>query len=186
MKIKELEGAIEAMLFATGDLISIGKIAECIEQDEKTTKSIMLNLMDKYKEENRGFYIIQIDDSFQMCTNPNYYQYVQELLKNPQKRVLTQTLLETLAIVAYKQPITRIEIEDIRGVNANHAVNKLMEYNLIEEKGRLEAPGRPILFGTSQEFLKYFGFTDINSMPQLPQDIEAFKAEAEKEVDENI
>jgi segregation and condensation protein B len=118
-----------------------------------------------------------------MCTNPDYYAYVQELLKNPQRKILTQALIETLAIIAYKQPVTKAQIEEIRGVNADHAVNKLMEYRLVVEKGRLDAPYRPILFGTSDEFLKYFGFTNLTSLPDLPEDLTLFQQEAESEVD---
>lgn len=183
MTISESEGAIEAVLFATGEAVSISRIADGIGQDVKTASGIIRNLADKYENENRGIHIIEINGSYQMCTNPNYYEYIQALLKNPQKKVLTQSLIETLAIIAYKQPVTKAQIEEIRGVNADHAVNKLMEYNLVIEKGRLDAPYKPILFGTSDEFLKYFGFKNLESLPELPQNTDVFKAEAENEVD---
>ncbi len=184
MTINELESAIEAILFASGEAVPLSRIADAVETDEKTVYYIIQNLSDKYETSNRGIRITEINGAYQMCTNPEYYNYIQALLSSPKKKILTQALLETLAIIAYKQPVTKSQIEEIRGVNADHAVNKLMEYNLVIEKGRLDAPYKPILFGTSDEFLRYFGFKDINSLPELPQDTNLFKQEAEKEVDE--
>lgn len=168
MTIQEIEGSIEAVLFASGYAVSLNRIAAAIEQDAKTTLNIIKNLSDKYEVEKRGIKIIEIDGSYQMCTNALYHKYVQALLNNPKKRTLTQSLMETLAIVAYKQPVTKSQIEEIRGVSADHAINKLMEYNLVVEKGRLDAPYKPIIFGTSDEFLKHFGFSNLDSLPELP------------------
>lgn len=172
----ELESAIEAILFASGEPVKLKNIADAIEQDIKTTKSIIDNLKDKYCIEKRGLKIIQLDDSYQMCTNSDYFKYINKMFSAPSKKSLSVTLLETLAIIAYKQPITKAKIEEIRGVNADHAVNKLMEYSLITEKGRLDAPGKPILFGTTNEFLRYFGFNSISSLPVL-EDISDFQIE---------
>ncbi|MDR2904023.1 MAG: SMC-Scp complex subunit ScpB [Clostridiales bacterium] len=183
MRIEKLEAAIEAILFAAGEAVSLSRIAEAIAQDGKTTALLIKKLIDQYEAEGRGIRIIEIDGSYQMCTNPDYYAFVQELLKNPQRKILTQALIETLAIIAYKQPVTKAQIEEIRGVNADHAVNKLMEYRLVVEKGRLDAPYRPILFGTSDEFLKYFGFNNLASLPDLPNDLTLFQIEAETEID---
>lgn len=168
MDTHQIESIIEAILFASGSSVSVKNIANAIEQDEKTTNKIILNLMNKYNLENRGIKIIQIENSFQMCTNPNFFSYIKNLYSIPQKKTLSQTLLETLAIVAYKQPITKSQIESIRGVNSDHSVNTLIKYGLIEEKGRLDAIGKPILFGTTEEFLKYFGFSNLNEMPKIP------------------
>ncbi|MDE6357324.1 MAG: SMC-Scp complex subunit ScpB [Eubacteriales bacterium] len=181
MDIEKAEGIIEAILFATGDSISLKNIAIAIEKDEKITKEIMDNLINKYNLENRGIKILQIEDSFQMCTNPEFFSYIKGLYSIPQKKTLSQTLLETLAIIAYKQPITKAQIENIRGVNSDHSVNTLVKYGLIEEKGRLDVIGKPILFGTTEEFLKYFGFSNLNQMPPLEDD-EVLKKAVEEEL----
>lgn len=170
MNIQEIQNIIEAILFATGDAISLKQISATIQQDEKTTKKIILNLIEKYETKNSGIKIIQINDSFQMCTNPIYFPYIKNLCSIPQAKGLSQTLLETLAIIAYKQPVTKSQIENIRGVNCDHSINTLIKYNLIEEKGRLDTIGKPIVFGTTTQFLKYFGFSNINEMPNLKDD----------------
>ena len=119
-----------------------------------------------------------------MCTKPKMYEYLIKIAKQPKKRVLTDVLLETLSIIAYKQPVTRTEIEKIRGVSCDHAVNKLVEYNLVKELGRLDAPGRPLLFGTTEEFLRSFGVSSIDDLPVLSSvQIEEFKQEAEAEME---
>ena len=139
--------------------------------------------MDKYNAEDRGIRIIELDGAFQMCTKKEMYEYLIRIAKQPKRHVLTEVLLETLSIVAYKQPVTKLEIEKIRGVKSDHAVNKLVEYNLVEEKGRLDAPGRPLLFGTSEEFLRRFGIQSTDELPNLnSEQIETFKAEAEEEI----
>lgn len=186
MGINEMEGAIEAILFAAGDEVSLKDIAAALEQDEKTTKAVMENLMDKYGEENRGIAIIRVEDSYQMCTRDQYYDYVKRLFQSPVKRTLSQPMLETLAIIAYKQPVTKGTIEEIRGVNADRAVNKLVEFGLVEEKGRLSVPGRPILFGITDEFLKYFGYESIEGMPKKPEPNEQMKLEAITEADKRL
>lgn len=186
MGINEMEGAIEAILFAAGDEVSLKDIAAALEQDEKTTKAVMENLMDKYSGENRGIAIIRVEDSYQMCTRDQYYDYVKRLFQSPVKRTLSQPMLETLAIIAYKQPVTKGTIEEIRGVNADRAVNKLVEFGLVEEKGRLSVPGRPILFGITDEFLKYFGYESVEGMPKKPEPNEQMKLEAITEADKRL
>ena len=125
---------------------------------------------------------MKLDDSYQMCTSPDIYEYLIKIAKQPKKYVLTEVLLETLSIIAYKQPVTKSEIEKIRGVSCGHAVNKLVEYNLVTELGRLDAPGRPMLFGTTEDFLRSFGVSSIEELPELnPVQIEEFKQEAEEE-----
>lgn len=182
MKMIEAEAVIEAVLFAAGEAVPLKSIAEALEQDKNTAKALIKNLIDKYKSEKRGIAIIEVGDSFQMCTNPDYFENIKKLYSAPKKKSLTPALLETLAIIAYKQPITRAAVEEIRGVSAEHAVNRLMEYNLVVERGRLDAPGKPILFGTSDEFLKYFGFSSLNAMPDINASEDIFKIEAEKEI----
>ncbi len=183
MEIKRLEAVIEAVLFTMGEAVELERIAAVIEHDEDTTRKIIRNMMDKYDAEDRGIQIIELNGSFQMCTKEEMYESLIRIAHIPKKHVLTDILLETLSIIAYKQPITKIEIENIRGVKSDHAVNKLVEYDLVEEVGRLDAPGRPILFGTSEEFLRSFGIGSLEELPILSQDaMEHFKQEAEEEV----
>ena len=183
MKIKETEAAIEAILFAMGGSVELPRIARAIGVDEKTTGRIIRNMMDRYQEENRGIQIIELENSFQMCTKKEYYQYLINIALHPQKPALSDVMLETLSIIAYKQPVTKAEIEKIRGVKSDHAVNKLVEYNLVKELGRLDAPGRPILFGTTEEFLRRFSNQSIEDLPSMqPEQVETFKEEAEEEV----
>ena len=182
LEISKLEGVIEAILFTMGESVELSKIASAIEHDEATTRKIIHQMMDKYDAQDRGVRIIELDNSFQMCTKKEYYEYLIRIAKQPKRYVLTDVLLETLSIVAYKQPVTRLEIEKIRGVKTDHAVNKLVEYGLIEEVGRLDAPGRPILFGTTEEFLRRFSVHSLDELPTLDQEqIEHFKEEAEDE-----
>ncbi|SCP95417.1 SMC-Scp complex subunit ScpB [Anaerobium acetethylicum] len=183
MEIQKLEAVIEAVLFAMGNSVEIEKIAAVIEHDIETTRKIIHNMMDKYNAQDRGIRIIELENSFQMCTKTEMYEYIIKIAKQPHKHVLTDVLLETLSIVAYKQPITKLEIEKIRGVKCDHAVNKLVEYNLICEVGRLDAPGRPILFATTEEFLRSFGVQSVEELPIIQQEkVEDFKAEAEEEI----
>ena len=162
MEIEHLEGAVEALLFAMGESVEVSAIAKAIGHDTETTRKIIRNMM---------------------CTKEEYYDYLVKLALQPKKAVLTDVMLETLSIIAYKQPVTKLEIEKIRGVKSDHAVNKLMEYNLVQEVGRLDAPGRPLLFGTTEEFLRNFGVQGLDELPELdPVQIEDFKAEAEEEI----
>ena len=183
VEINKLEGIIEAVLFVMGDSVELSKIASAIEHDEDTTRKIIHRMMDKYESEDRGIRIIELEDAFQMCTKKEMYEYLIRVAKQPKKYVLTDVLLETLSIIAYKQPVTKLEIEKIRGVKSDHAVNKLVEYNLLCECGRLDAPGRPILFGTTEEFLRRFSVQSVEDLPSLnPEQMENFKEEAEEEV----
>ena len=183
MTIEKTEGIIEAILFTMGESVELEKIAAAIEHDEETTRKLIHNMADRYEAEDRGVRIIELDNSFQMCTKPEAYEYLIRIAKQPKKYVLTDVLLETLSIIAYKQPVTKAEIEKIRGVKCDHAINKLVEYSLVRELGRLDAPGRPILLGTTEEFLRCFGVQDLESLPVPdPVQIEDFKAEAEEEI----
>jgi segregation and condensation protein B len=182
MEIEKLQGMIEAILFTMGDSVELSKIADAIQHDEDTTRRLIRNMMDQYDSDNRGIRIIELDDSFQMCTKPEAYEYLIRVAKQPRRYVLTDVLLETLSIIAYKQPVTKLEIEKIRGVKTDHAVNKLVEYELVEEVGRMDVPGRPILFGTTEEFLRRFSVQSLNDLPGLnPEQVESLKAEAEGE-----
>ena len=177
------KAAIEAILFTMGESVELGRIADAIQLNEKETKKLLDELIKEYRSSsNIGMNIIELDGAYQMCTKPQMYEYLIRIAKQPKKRVLTDVLLETLSIIAYKQPVTKAEIEKIRGVKSDHAVNKLVEYGLIEETGRLDAPGRPLLFGTTEEFLRRFSVQSLDDLPMLnPEQIEHFKEEAEDE-----
>ena len=139
-------------------------------------------MKDRYDAENRGTRIIEVDNAFKLCTKKEMYEYLIRVAKQPKRYVLTDVLLETLSIIAYKQPVTKLEIEKIRGVKSDHAVNKLVEYGLVEETGRMDAPGRPLLFGTTEEFLRRFSVQSLDELPSLnPEQVEHFKEEAEEE-----
>lgn len=184
MELKKLEAAIEAILFTMGNAVEAEKIAAAIEQDTPSTERLIHAMMDRYREEDRGIQIIELDHSYQLCTKREYYETLIRIAKQPQKIALTDVLMETLSIIAYKQPVTRLEIEKIRGVKSDHAVNKLVEYGLVKELGRLDAPGRPLLFGTTEEFLRHFGVQSLDELPVVnPLKVEDFKSEAEEEVE---
>lgn len=183
MDRKKAEAALEAILFAMGDSVEIDKLASAIEQDKETTRKILYHMMETYREEDRGIQILELEDSYQLCTKSELYEYLIRVAKQPKKIVLTDVVMETLSIIAYKQPITKLEIEKIRGVKCDHAVNKLVEYNLVTELGRLDAPGRPLLFGTTEDFLRHFGVHSLEDLPSLNTvQMEDFKAEAEEEI----
>ena len=183
MKKKQAAAVIEAILFTMGDSVEISRLAEVIEETVKKTKEILKEMKASYEEEDRGITLIELEDSVQLCTKSDMYEHLIKIAKTPRKFVLTDTLMETLSIVAYKQPITRIEIERIRGVSCDHAVNRLVEFNLIKEVGRLDAPGRPLLFGTTEEFLRSFGVKSLEELPELNAvQVEEFKQQAEAEV----
>ena len=164
MRLAQLEAVVESLLFLAGDAVPLATIAQTIEMDQATTRAIVQSLAAQYETEQRGLRIIEIDGAYQMCTAASSFVYLRSMYKSSQRQGLTQALLETLAIIAYKQPITKAQIEEIRGVTADHAVNKLVEKNLVCEVGRLNVPGKPILFGTTEEFLRYFGFHSVQEL----------------------
>ncbi len=176
------KAAIEAILFSMGDSVDAGRLAKVLGMERKETVGFLQELMQEYEESGKGVRIIELDGSYQMCTNPELYEYLIRIAKAPKHYSLSDTVLETLSIVAYKQPVTKAEIERIRGVSCDFAVNKLLEYNLITELGRLDAPGRPLLFGTTEEFLRSFGVKNLSDLPELSMtQIEEFKMQAEEE-----
>jgi segregation and condensation protein B len=183
MELKQIEAQIEAILFTMGEAVELDRIAIALDHDIDTIRRIIINMMDQYEVEERGIHMIELDGAYQLCTKPSMYESIIKITHVPKKHVLTDVLLETLSIIAYKQPITKLKIEAIRGVKSDHAVNKLVEYNLVCEMGRLDAPGRPILFGTTEEFLRCFGLQSLDALPVVnPEKIEDFKLEAEEEM----
>lgn len=183
MERQKAQAVIEAVLFTMGESVEISRLAELIEEDLRTTKGILKEMEERYAQEDRGIGMVQFDNAVQLCTKSEMYEYLIKIAKSPRKMTLTDTVLETLSIIAYKQPVTRLEIEKIRGVSCDHAINKLLEYDLITELGRLDAPGRPLLFGTTEQFLRCFGVKSLGELPELnPVQIEEFKQQAEEEV----
>ena len=183
MELKQTKGEIEAILFAMGEAVDLSRIAKAIQQDNATTRKIVRDMMLDYQKEDRGIHIIELEDSFQLCTKREYYDSLIRIAAQPKKPTLTDVMLETLSIIAYKQPVTKAEIDKIRGDKCPLALNTLMDYDLVRELGRLDAPGRPILLGTTEEFLRCFGVQGLEDLPEMdPVQMEDFKAEAEEEI----
>lgn len=182
MEEREYKAAIESILFTMGDSVELTKIADAMELGIEETKRMVEELAQEYIQSGRGMRIIELENAYQMCTAPGTYEYLIRIAKQPKKHALTDVLLETLSIIAYKQPVTKAEIEKIRGVSCDHAVSKLVEYNLASEIGRLDAPGRPMLFGTTEDFLRSFGLQSLEELPEMSAlQIEEMKQEAEEE-----
>lgn len=185
IKIEELSNKdiyfsiIESLLFASGEPLKIEYIGNIIECSISFTKDLLDYMIESYSREDRGIKLINVNDTYQLVTKPKNSEYVQKLLKTNVRQSLSQAALETLSIIAYKQPITRIEIDEIRGVKSDRAVLTLVEKNLIKETGRLDVPGRPILYSTTDEFLKFFGLENLNQMPQLEALIDKYSEEEE-------
>ena len=183
MEREQAKSAIEAVLFTMGGAVELKSLAAAIEGDTDTAKALVQELAADYDGQMRGMKIIELNDSYQMCTRKEYYEPLIRVASQPKRHVLSDVVLETLSIIAYKQPITRTEIEQIRGVKSDHAINKLIEYGLIEEAGRLNAPGRPILFQTTEDFLRSFGLPSLEELPVLgATQMAEFKEEAAEEV----
>ncbi|HEY9575835.1 MAG TPA: SMC-Scp complex subunit ScpB [Lachnospiraceae bacterium] len=179
----KLEAAVEAILFAVGDAVELSRLAKTLQHDLTTTQKVIDLMKEHYEQENRGLRLIDLEGAVQLCTKKEYYNHLIRMALQPKKAILTEVMLETLSIIAYKQPVTRLEIEKIRGVKSDHAVNKLVEYGLIKEVGRLDVPGRPILFGTTEEFLRDFGVSSTEELPVInPVKLEDFKVEVEEEL----
>ncbi|MCD7991414.1 MAG: SMC-Scp complex subunit ScpB [Clostridia bacterium] len=180
---KEQEAVIEAVLFTMGRSVELRQLAAAIGQPEEVARRAVERLIKRYRSARSGMEITQLEDSYQMCTKAAYYENLIRVASAPKKQVLTEVVLETLSIIAYKQPVTKMEIEKIRGVKSDHAVNRLVEYNLVYEVGRLDAPGRPALFATTEEFLRRFGVGSVQDLPDLGPEQEAeIKAEVEEEL----
>ncbi len=175
--------AVEAVLFAMGDSVELNRLAAAVGETPAAVKRILQELEERYSAPESGIRLLELDGAWQLCTKKQYYENLVQIAKHPKKPVLTDVVLETLSIVAYRQPVTKAEIERIRGVSLDHAVNRLIEYGLIQEIGRLNVPGRPILLGTTEKFLRFFGVSSADNLPTLSAvQIEDFKAEAEAEM----
>lgn len=164
---KTIEGIIEAMLFTHGDALPLSKICDALELDKATVIDILEKMSVKYREADRGIQIRKIKDSYQFYTKQEYYQYISKIYIKHSSQVLSNAAFETLAIIAYNEPATKAAIEQIRGVSCDSSIAKLLERNLIREAGKLDAPGRPLLYETTEEFLRCFGLSDISELPPV-------------------
>lgn len=169
MEIKEYRAAIEAILFANGEPVSAARLAEVLELDEETVHRIAADLMSEMLARGGGIYMVKLDDQYQLCTRKEYADAVRRSLDIRRNTPLSQAAMEVVAIVAYNQPVTKAFIEQVRGVDCSAVIQGLMQKNLIEEKGRLELPGRPLLYGTTPVFLRCFGVSGLQELPPLPQ-----------------
>ncbi|MGE5473310.1 MAG: SMC-Scp complex subunit ScpB [Ignavibacteriales bacterium] len=169
MEIQKIEGLVEALLFASGEPVHLETLSEITGVDAKTLVNIINRLSDAYISENRGIQIREINGAYQLCSKVDYFEYVKKLFEPRQKQGLSQAALETLSIIAYNQPSTKVEIEKIRGVNSDSSVNLLLERNLIKEAGRMDAPGKPILYETTEEFLRAFGYKSLAELPPVDE-----------------
>jgi len=183
LKKDSLKSAIESLLFASGEPLSLQELINHLDEKSKHIEIIIEEMMEEYEASTRGIKIICIKGSYQLVTKAQNADYVQKLLKKNKRQSLSQASIESLAIVAYKQPITRIDIDEIRGVKSESAIQRLMEKELIKELGRLDVPGRPILYGTTEEFLRQFELKDLKELPSLDlfgqEDFQVNELEAE-------
>ena len=183
METKELKAIIEGLLFASGDEgVTIKTLSHILETTEQVVEHVLDELTYDYEHTARGIMIMHSHEVYHLTTKPEHSQYFKKLLETPQSTKLSQAALETLAIIAYKQPITRVEIEEIRGVNSDRPVQTLVARSLVEEVGRKDAVGRPILFGTTRDFLTYFGLTSLKELPPFPETIDTDDIEQEADL----
>ena len=170
MNIKQTEAAIEAILFASGEPISVKRLADTVEVEVETVYKICKRLQDRIKTDESGICFVELNDSFQMCTNPDFADYIKKALEIKKNIPLSQAAMEVLAIIAYNQPVTKSFVEQVRGVESSQIVNNLVEKGLVEEAGRLDVPGRPISYKTSINFLRCFGLSGLDKLPPLPDE----------------
>lgn len=177
------EAIIEAVLFTMGNSVELKQLAVAIDQSEKVAERVVQNLQRRYLKENRGMQILELENAYQMCTQAKYYENLIRVAATPKKQILSDVVLETLSIIAYRQPVTKMEISKIRGVSSDHAVNRLVEYGLVYEAGRMDAPGRPALFATTEEFLRRFGVSSMLDLPTMnPEQEEEIRREVQQEL----
>ena len=169
MEIEKLKAIIEAILFAAGRVVTEEELIISLELSKEDIQNIIQSIQEDYKNQNRGIEIIKVDNGYQMCSKTELYEYIYPILDQRAKPRLSTAAIETLSIIAYNPRITKAEIEAIRGVSADAAMYKLLEFGLIEVAGKLDAPGRPTTYKTTSEFLKMFGYTSLDDLPELPK-----------------
>ncbi len=163
----ELESKAEAVLFGAGESVTMAELAAALEIEIPAARQTVQRLAQRYEEEKRGIKIITLGEAFQMCTREEYAECVRKVTEPKRRKGLSSSALETLSVIAYHQPITKSRIEMIRGVDSSYSILKLSERGFIDEAGRLDAPGRPILYATTEEFLRCFGLTSLEDLPQV-------------------
>ncbi len=169
MKIENAKSLIESMLFAAGRVVTVSEMAKILEMTPDEVEAIVRSYMEDCKDESRGIEIIKVNDGYQMTTKKGAYECLVQLFDNRAKPSLSSAALEILSIIAYNPKITRAEIEAIRGVNSDGTLYRLLEYHLVEEAGKMDAPGRPTMYRTTDEFLKMFGISSLDELPELPR-----------------
>lgn len=169
MQIAEIERAVEAVLFAAGDPIELSRLSEILDVDEPSLEKIITNLRDYYDFEQRGIRIVKLDNAYQMCSSPRHADFIRKALETRKPPRLSPPLLEVLSIIAYRQPVTRAYVEQVRGVDCSYSITSLTEKGLIAESGRLDVPGKPILYRTTKDFLRVFELESLNDLPELPE-----------------
>ena len=169
MEIDKIKSIIEAILFAAGRQVTIKELMISLEIPKEDLENIIVSMQEDYREQSRGIEIIKVDDSYQLCTKKDLYEYIYPLFDNRTKPTISNAALETLSIIAYNPKITRAQIEAIRGVGSDGTIYKLLEFGLIEEAGRLDAPGRPTMYKVTNQFMKMFGISSLDELPELPR-----------------
>lgn len=168
MELKEVESAIEAILFAAGEPVGVERICMTLDIDRETADAVCQRLADHYSYERRGVRLVKLDACYQLCSAPEYAEFIRKAFESRKPARLSQPALEVLAIIAYYQPTTKAYVDQVRGVDSSYTVGLLVERELIEECGRLAVPGRPILYRTTQNFLRSFGLSSLEDLPDLP------------------
>ena len=198
MELEKIESIIESMLFAAGRMVSIEEMELALEISKEDIEKIIEKMQEEYKDAKRGIELIKLNNGYQLCSKKENYDYIYQIIDKRNKPKLSSAALETLSIIAYNPKISRAEIEAIRGVSVDATIYKLLEYGLIEEAGKLDLPGKPMSYKTSEEFLKMFGYSSLDELPELPrykmdenhqiviEELEENKEEIEEENDEEI
>lgn len=182
MNIKKLKSTLEAVLFSVGEPIEIARLSDALETDELVIEQVLENLQAEYEERDSGLRLLKLEDKYQLCTAPEYADAIRKVLEVKSNTPLSQAAFEVLAVVAYNQPVTKSFIEQVRGVDCSASISSLMRRELIEEKGRLDLPGRPLVYGTTPNFLRCFSLSSLSDLPSLPEKEEA---DAENSVNNN-
>lgn len=169
MELEKIQSIIESILFSAGRMVSIEEIELALEISRVDLEKILEKMQEEYKEEKRGIELIKLNNGYQLCSKKENYEYIYQIIDKRNKPKLSNAALETLSIIAYNPKISRAEIEAIRGVSVDATIYKLLEYGLIEEAGKLDLPGRPMSYKTTEEFLKMFGYSSLDELPELPR-----------------
>jgi len=169
MELEKIQSIIESILFAAGRMVSIEEIELALEVSKVDLEKILEKMQEEYKEEKRGIELIKLNNGYQLCSKKENYEYIYQIIDKRNKPKLSNAALETLSIIAYNPKISRAEIEAIRGVSVDATIYKLLEYGLIEEAGKLDLPGKPMSYKTSDEFLRLFGYSSLDELPELPR-----------------